>query len=142
MAGHVAVAEVEIDGSPDEVWDVLTDPDAIKEYMFGSEVVTDWTQGSSIVWKGEYGGRSYEDRGEILEIEPGRRLKMTHFSPLSEREDVPDNYHTIVYELEPVGGVTHLTLRQDNNPSEDEAEHSRANWEKMLAGLKDVVERT
>ena len=53
MAGHVAVAEVEIDGSPDEVWDVLTDPDAIKEYMFGSEVVTDWTQGSSIVWKGE-----------------------------------------------------------------------------------------
>ena len=66
---------------------------------------------------------------------------MTHFSPLSEREDVPDNYHTIVYELEPVGGVTHLTLRQDNNPSEEEAEHSRANWEKMLAGLKDVVER-
>ena len=142
MAGHVAVAEVEIDASPDEVWEALTDPDAIKEYMFGSEVVTDWAQGSPIVWKGEYGGKQYEDRGEILEIEPGRRLKVSHFSPLSELEDVPDNYHTIVYELEPVaGGLTELTLRQDNNSSEDEAEHSRANWEKMLSGLKDVVER-
>ena len=140
MADHVATAETEIDASPDQVWDALTDPDQIKKYMFGSQVETDWRPGSPIVWKGEYEGKKYEDKGEILEIEPERRLKVTHFSPLSGQEDAPENYHTLVYELEPSGAKTRISLSQDNNESEEAAEHSQANWEKMLSGLKQVVE--
>jgi hypothetical protein len=45
-----------------------------------------------------------------------------------------------VYELKENDGTTHVSLSQDNNPSEEAAEHSRANWEKMLAALKEVVE--
>ena len=141
MSDHVATAETEIDASPDRVWEALTDPEQIKEYMFGSEVVTDWTKGSPIVWKGEYEGKKYEDKGEIVEIEPAERLKVTHFSPLSGQDDVPANYHTLLYELKEHGGATRVSLSQDNNPSKEAAEHSRANWEKMLAGLKQVVER-
>jgi hypothetical protein len=77
-----------------------------------------------------------------VEIEPERRLKVTHFSPLSGQEDRPENYHTLLYELEERGGRTHVSLSQDSNPSKEAAEHSRANWEKMLAGLKQVVERS
>jgi uncharacterized protein YndB with AHSA1/START domain len=110
--------------------------------MFGSQVVSDWKQGSPIVWKGEYEGDKYEDKGEIVEIEPERRLKVTHFSPLSGQEDRPENYHTLLYELEERGGKTHVSLSQDNNASKEAAEHSQANWEKMLAGLKQVAERT
>jgi uncharacterized protein YndB with AHSA1/START domain len=142
MTDHVAVAETEINASPGRVWSALTDPAQIEEYMFGSRVTTDWKQGSPIVWKGEYEGRKYEDRGQILEIEPQRRLKMTHFSPLSGREDAPENYHTLVFELEKAGREkTHLSLSQDNNSSEEEAEHSKANWETMLSGLKKLAER-
>jgi uncharacterized protein YndB with AHSA1/START domain len=141
MTDHVATAEIEVDASRDRVWAALTDPDQIKEYMFGSEVLTDWSQGSPIVWKGEYEGKKYEDKGEILEIEPERRLKVTHFSPTSGQDDRPENYHTLLYELEERGGRTHVSLSQDNNPSEEAAEHSRANWEKMLEGLKQVVEQ-
>jgi Activator of Hsp90 ATPase homolog 1-like protein len=65
---------------------------------------------------------------------------VTHFSPLSGREDVPENYHTLVYELEERGGRTRVSLSQDKNPTEEAAEHSRGNWEQMLAGLKQVVE--
>jgi uncharacterized protein YndB with AHSA1/START domain len=83
VTDHVATAEIEMDASPAKVWAALTDPQQIKEYMFGSQVVTDWEQGSQIVWKGEYEGTRYEDKGEIVEIEPERRLKVTHFSPLS-----------------------------------------------------------
>jgi uncharacterized protein YndB with AHSA1/START domain len=142
MAEYVATAETEIDAPRDKVWAALTNPDQIREYMFGSEVVTDWKQGSPIVWKGEYEGNKYEDKGEIIEIEPERRLKVTHFSPLSGQEDRPENYHTLLYELEERGGKTHLSLSQDNNASKEAAEHSQANWEQMLAGLKQVAERT
>ena len=142
MADHVATAETVIEASPAEVWKALTDPELIKKYMFGSEVVTDWQPGSPITWKGEYEGKPYEDKGEILEVEQERRLKLTHFSPMSGEEDRPENYHTLVYELEPDGDKTRVQLSQDNNASEEAAEHSKSNWEKMLAGLKEVVEGT
>ena len=140
MATHVATATVESDAPPARVWTALTDPAEIEKYMFGSHVVTDWKPGSSIVWEGEYEGKRYEDKGEIVEIKPARRLKVTHFSPLSGQEDVPENYHTLTYELEAAGPVTRVALSQDNNPTAEAAEHSKANWEKMLSGLKEVVE--
>ena len=140
MTDHVATAEVQIDGTAEQVWNALTDPEQIKKYMFGSQVVTDWEEGSAIVWKGEYQGKRYMDKGEILEVEPPRRLKVTHFSPLSGDEDLPANYHTLLYELREEGGRTRLSLSQSNNATEEEAEHSKGNWEQMLAGLKGVVE--
>jgi len=140
MADYVATAETEIGASPAQVWAALTDPKLIKKYMFGSLVETDWKQGSSIFWKGEYEGKTYEDKGEILEIETERRLKVSHFSPLSGQEDVPDNYHTLLYELKQKGDKTHISLSQDKNASEEEAERAKGNWEMMLGGLKEVVE--
>ncbi len=140
MKGHVAVAEIQIDASPGRVWSALTDAAEIKQYMFGSEVETDWEPGNRIVWKGEYEGENYQDHGEIVEFKPERRLVMTHFSPLTGQEDIPENYHTLTYELDEVNGETQVKLTQDNNSTPDAAEHSRANWEKMLEGLKSFVE--
>jgi uncharacterized protein YndB with AHSA1/START domain len=65
-AGFVATAETEIEAPPKRVWTALTDPDEIEKYMFGSHVVTDWKPGSPIVWKGEYEGKKYEDKGKVL----------------------------------------------------------------------------
>jgi uncharacterized protein YndB with AHSA1/START domain len=140
MTGRVATVEKDIRAPRSKVWRALTDPDEIEKYMFGSKVETDWKPGSRITWKGEYEGKKYEDKGEILEVDRERRLKLTHFSPTSGEEDVPENYHTLVYELEESDGKTHVSLSQDNNKSEEAAEHSRANWDKMLSGLKEVVE--
>jgi uncharacterized protein YndB with AHSA1/START domain len=140
MTDHVATATAEIEAPPDRVWRALTDPDEIERYMFGARVVTDWKPGSSIVWKGEYEGRPYEDKGEVLDVVPERRLEVTHFSPLSGAEDVPENYHTLTFELEGSNGTTRVSLSQDGNASAEAAEHSRRNWEQMLLGLKATVE--
>jgi uncharacterized protein YndB with AHSA1/START domain len=140
MKGRVATAETEIHAPAGKVWRALTDPDEIQKYMFGSRVETDWKPGSRITWQGEYEGKKFEDKGEVLEVVPERRLRVTHFSPLSGQADVPENYHTLVYELKESDGKTQVSLSQDNNPSEEAAEHSQANWDKMLSGLKDVVE--
>jgi uncharacterized protein YndB with AHSA1/START domain len=141
VTGYVAKAETEIEAPAARVWRALTDPDEIEQYMFGSRVETDWKPGSPIVWRGTYEGKAYEDKGEVVTVEPEHRLEVTHFSPLSGQDDVPANYHTLVYELEQCDGTTRVALSQDNNSSEEAAEHSKANWEKMLAGLKEIAER-
>jgi uncharacterized protein YndB with AHSA1/START domain len=142
MRGSVAIAEVDINATPRKVWDALVDPEQIQRYMFGSRVATDWQPGHPIVWRGEYEGRRYEDRGEVLDVQPMRRLRVTHFSPLSGKPDVPANYHTLTYDLEPRDGGTHIVLTQDNNANDDEVQHSTANWESMLASLKALVEES
>ena len=142
MSGHVATAQCEIDAPPEKVWRALTDPQLIKKYMFGSEVRTDWKPGSPITWQGEFEGRKYMDKGEILAVEPGRRLEITHFSPLTGQEDRPENYHKVSYELQQTDGGTSLRLTQDNSSSAEEAEHSAATWQMMLDGLKKVAEQS
>ena len=141
MSGnHIAIAATSVHAPAEAVWKALVDPELIKQYMFGSDVTSDWKVGSRITYAGEYEGKKYEDHGEILEIEPGHLLRSTHYSPLSGQPDIPANYHTLAYTLEDAGEGTRLTLTQDNNSSAEEAEHSGANWEKMLEALKGVVE--
>lgn len=137
MTGYVAVAETDIDASAAQVWDVLTSPARLKELWFGAEVKTDWQVGSPITWSGEWEGKPYQDKGEILAIEPGRLLRLTHFSPLTGQPDVPENYHTLTYTLT---GNTHLKLEQDNNASEDEAKHSQSMWELLVTKVKAAAE--
>jgi uncharacterized protein YndB with AHSA1/START domain len=141
MRKELAVSEIDISATPEGVWGVLTDNALMGEVMFGSEVVTDWQVGSPILYRGEWEGKPYEDKGEILEVDGPRILRVTHFSPLSGDADVPENYHEVQYELEPNGAGTHVTLTQDNNPDAKAVEHSKKNWDAMLASLKKVAER-
>ncbi|HKQ63207.1 MAG TPA: SRPBCC domain-containing protein [Candidatus Polarisedimenticolaceae bacterium] len=136
----VAKASISIDAPSDEVWQALVDPAAIKQYMFGTNVVSDWEVGSPIVWKGEWQGKKYEDKGEIRQLEPGSTLQYTHFSPLSGVPDKPENYHTVTIDLSEKGERTLVTLTQDNNADEAAREHSEKNWNTMLAGLKQYLE--
>lgn len=139
MTGYLATAETDIAATPAQVWEVLTDPKQLKQLWFGAEVETDWQVGSPITWSGEWEGKPYQDKGEVLEVESGRLLRLTHFSPLTGQPDVPENYHTLTYELTG-DDATHLKLTQDNNASEEEAEHSQGMWEMLVAKVKDAAE--
>jgi uncharacterized protein YndB with AHSA1/START domain len=138
--GLIARATITFEVPGERVWQSLVDPAAIKAYMFGADVVSEWRQGGAIVWRGVWQGRAYEDKGTILDVQPGRRLQYSHFSPLSGMPDAPENYHTVTIELSPDGARTRLVLTQDNNATEEERGHSQANWEAMLGGMKRYLE--
>lgn len=137
----VALATIKINAPPARVWNALTDPQIIRQYMFGTTVVTDWQEGSPIRWKGEWNGKEYEDKGTILQFEPEKRLQYSHFSPLSGVPDVPESYHIVTIDLLPEGRQTRVTLAQDHNTTEEEREHSKQNWNLMLADLKKFLEQ-
>ncbi len=136
----VSTASLTIQAPAARVWQALTDPALIKQYLFGTEVSSDWQVGSPITYRGVWQGKPYEDKGVILAIEPGRRLVSTFWSALEGKPDRPENYKKVRYELAAEGDVTHVTISNDNNASLDDADHSSQNWQMVLGGLKKVVE--
>ena len=125
----------------DVVWDALVNPETIRQYLHGTQTITDWGVGSPILWRGEWQGTSYEDKGVVLEMEPPGRLRYTHYSPMYGSEDRPENYHEITCDLSERDGQTKLTLAQGNNASQKEADDSVAHfWAPALQIIKKVAE--
>ncbi len=139
--GLIAKASISINAPVDIVWDALINPELIRQYMFGTNVISDWKEGSPIIWKGEWEGNKYEDKGLILKLEPESLIQYSHFSPLSGQQDLPENYHTVTIELSGKGKQTFISLLQDNNATEEAREHSEKNWKIMLDGLKKLLEK-
>ena len=137
----VAQLSTAIDAPIAKVWDALINPATIKQYMFGTNVTSEWKEGSQITWKGEWQGKSYEDKGVILRLEPERLIQYSHFSPLSGLLDVPANYHPVTIRLSHEPLRTVVSLSQDNNPTEQSREHAEKNWGMMLASLKKLLEK-
>ena len=108
--------------------------------MFVTDVISDWKVGSPIVYKGDWQGKPFEDKGQILEFEPEELLVSTHWSPLSGVPDLPEYYHTVTYRLSESDGKTEVTIHQDKNASEEEKADSEANWKAFLDGLKKLLE--
>jgi uncharacterized protein YndB with AHSA1/START domain len=139
MNEHVAVAERLIAAPVERVWLALTDTESHSKMMFGATVETDWAVGSPITWAGEWEGKPFTDRGEILEADPPEVLSVTHFSPLSGEPEATGT-HVIEWRLTPEGEGTRVRLSQDGNRSPEAAEHSAENWRASLDALAEVVE--
>ncbi|MFE4195257.1 SRPBCC domain-containing protein [Paenarthrobacter sp. NPDC056912] len=135
-----AVASVTVAATAEEVWEALTEPDLIRQYFLGTNVVTTWRVGDPITYSGEYNGKAYEDKGTILVFDPPAKLKTTHFSPASGLADAPENYHTVEYIVSEESNQTTVTIRQGNNFTEDEVEQSTATWQLVLGNLKGFLD--
>ena len=129
-----------ISSSVSKVWEALTKPELIKKYFFGTEVVTDWKEGSPIIWRGIWEGKPYEEKGNVLEVQPGQFLKYNYWSPSSGTEDKPENYSIITYTVKEANGKTEFTLTQSGFKSEEDRDHSIGNWKMVMDGLKKLLE--
>jgi uncharacterized protein YndB with AHSA1/START domain len=139
---YKAETSITIDAPSSAVWAAITSPASIKKYLFGTKVSTDWKEGSPINYEGEYNGKKYHDKGIIKKIEPEKIFQSTYWSSMGGKEDKPENYNLVTYQLTPKDGKTAVTLTQDNVLSEQEKEHVTENWNTVLKQLKEVVEKT
>jgi uncharacterized protein YndB with AHSA1/START domain len=131
--------ETIIKASIDKVWNGLINPELVKQYFFGSSQESDWKIGSPIVWEGVYEGKSYQDKGKVIEFIPTQQISYSYLSNWSGLEDKPENYLFVTYELKKVEGGTKLTITQSNY-DEEKAKHSSGNWAVIIDGLKKLIE--
>ncbi len=123
----------------EKVWEALTDAKIVKQYFFGSNQETEWKVGSPIRFWGEYEGQKYEDKGEVLEYDPNKKLAFSYLSSWNNLPDEPDNYLYVSYEVKEVPQGTELSITQSNY-DEEKAKHSQQNWGTVIDGLKKIVE--
>jgi uncharacterized protein YndB with AHSA1/START domain len=124
----------------DDVWKALTTPEVIKQWFFGVDTQSNWKAGSPIVHTGEYQGKPYVDKGEILRIEPPRLLVHTHWSDMSGTPDRPEHYQEVSWSLREQNGSTELTIAEQNLPSEEAKSVSEQSWDVVLDNLKTMLE--
>ncbi len=123
-----------------KVWDAITKPEIVKQYFFGTNLVTDWKVGAPLFFRGEWQGKSYEDRGTVLAFEPMTTLAFNYWSALSGKQDKPELRQIVRYELDDAAGGIRLTIHQSNVGSQAAADPSAENWRGVLQSLKRLLE--
>ena len=138
--GFTAKKTITIHAPVERVWKALTDPAEVKQYFFGSNLHTTWKPGTPVRFTGEWDGKSYEDKGTVLQFEAGKMLQYDYHSSWSDKPDLPENYQIITYRVKSKGDSTLLAISQSNIPTLEQKVHSAQNWGMLLKSLKKLVE--
>ncbi|WP_031527922.1 SRPBCC domain-containing protein [Dyadobacter crusticola] len=136
----IATTSTSIYASPSDVWKALIDPEIVKKYMNGAEIDSEWHVGSPILFTGQFEGRTYVDKGTILEIIPERVLSYSFWSPLAGVEDYEDNYAHVTYHISAYDDETTLTITQDNLDTEDAVVTAEGHWMRVSKEIKRILE--
>lgn len=132
---------ISINGTAEQVWDAVTNPTKIKEYMFGTEAVSSWKTGDEITFQGEYQGQQYKDKGLIKQSKPNETLQYDYWSAFTGLADAPENYSEVTFQIASKEGVSTLSLDQVGFASAQSHEHSSVAWKNVLEKIKEIVER-
>jgi uncharacterized protein YndB with AHSA1/START domain/DNA-binding transcriptional ArsR family regulator len=131
------VYSVYIRASADALWRAITDGDQTVRYYYGTRVASDWRRGSPIVYT--YPDGTVAADGEVLEIEPPRRVAMT-FRALWDPELEAEGAVRQTWEIEPAGeGTCRLTVTSDGMGARTEAEFT-GGIPVIVSGLKTLLE--
>ncbi len=138
----IVSSSINIQSTPEKVWSVLTDPEMIKEYLFGTEVLTDWKIGSPIVFRGAYDGHQYKDKGNVIENKKNELIKYDYWSGFSGLEDKPENYSLVTYKIANLDdNSVNFTWHQQGFSSKEGQKHTEQGLNGMLEKIKELAEK-
>jgi uncharacterized protein YndB with AHSA1/START domain len=137
MASETFIYVTYIRTSPDQLWDALTKPEFTQQYWFGSHQETDWKPGSS--WKLIFSDGRVADSGEVIEIDPPRRLVLkwrNEFRP----EVKAEGYTRCTFAIEREGEMVQLTVTHEADRPHKLIEAVSNGWPRVLSSLKSLLE--
>jgi len=122
----------------EKLWEALTDPRFIRQYWFGVTIECDWKKGAP--WRMVYPDGRVTDTGEILEIDPPRRMVIRWQHELRP-EIKAEGPGRCTIELEPVGGAVKLTVTHEiDRPESKLITAVSGGWPRILSNLKSLLE--
>lgn len=138
MADSRFVYVIYIRTAPEKLWEALTDPEFTRRWWVETWQDCDWQPGSS--WRLMIPDGRVADAGEVLEIEPGRRLVLSwrnEFQPQLRAE----GFSRMSWELEPQGEEVKLTvIHEMDRPDSKFIEGVSGGWPSLLSSLKSLLE--
>jgi uncharacterized protein YndB with AHSA1/START domain len=124
--------------TPEKLWQALTDPEFTHRYWCETRHESEWKSGAS--WRIMIPDGRVADSGEILEIDPPKRLVLSwrnEFKP----ELHAEGYSRLVYELEKQGESVKLTvIHEMDKPDSKLIGAVSGGWPLILASLKSLLE--
>jgi uncharacterized protein YndB with AHSA1/START domain len=116
----------------------LIDLEFTRRYWVEAWHECEWTPGAT--WRLMLPDGRVADSGEVLEVEPGRRLVLkwrNEFKPELREE----GYSRMTCEIEPLGAEVKLTIVRDIDKPESKLIGAVSNgWPAILASLKSLLE--
>jgi uncharacterized protein YndB with AHSA1/START domain len=123
--------------TPKKLWQALLDPEFTKQYWVGTWQDCDWKPGAS--WKLMIPDGRLADSGEVLEIEPERKLVLSWRNEFTEMRE--EGFSRLTYELEQQGESVKLTvLHEMDKPKSKLIDAVSNGWPHLLSSLKTLLE--
>jgi uncharacterized protein YndB with AHSA1/START domain len=124
--------------TPEKLWKALIEPEFTRQCWFNTTQESEWKQGAS--WKILMPDGGVTDSGEVLEIEPYRRLVLkwrNEFKP----ELKAEGYSQLTYQLEEEGKSVKLTvIHQMAKEGSKLIDAVSQGWPHILSSLKSLLE--
>lgn len=124
--------------TPAKLWNALTDSEFTRRYWSGVAVTSDWKKGAP--WKLVYPDGRVADTGEIVEIDPPRRLVIrwqNEWNPEMKAEGAS----RCTMQLEPMGQAVKLTITHEmERPNSKLITAVSGRWPLVLSNLKSLLE--
>ena len=136
----INISTIFIQAPVQKVWDALTKPGLVKQWQYGSDLITDWKIGNDIRFRTEWEGKVFEQWGKVLDVRPNDLLKYNLFAPRPGLEDKPENYFIMSYVLTQEIGQTKLQIIQEDNRPNARQEEPQGEENPILQSLKKVIE--
>ncbi len=136
----INISTIFIETPVQKVWDALTKPGLVKQWQYGSDLITDWKIGNDIRFRTEWEGKIFEQWGKVLEVRPNDLLMYNLFAPRPGLEDKPENYFIMSYILTQEIGQTKLQIIQEDNRPNAIQEEPQGEENPIPQSLKKVIE--
>lgn len=134
------ISTLTINAPAQKVWDTLTKPELVKQWQYGSDLITTWEPDSPIRYRTAWEDKVFEQWGTVLDVQPGKLVKYNLFAPRPGLEDKPEHYFIMNYVLTAMNGYTKLEIIQEDNRPGAKQEPPQGEENPVLQMLKKIAE--